>query len=46
MLSMIDELKGTPSLYFPQSFALSDSAMADIVNVCLMRLSAALCGNL
>ena len=35
MLSMIDELKGTPSLYFPRSFALSDSAMADIVNVCL-----------
>lgn len=39
MLSMINELKDTPSLYFPESFGLSDSAMADIVNVCL-KLSA------
>jgi hypothetical protein len=35
MLSMIDELKDTPNLGFPESFGLSDSAMADIVNVCL-----------
>lgn len=35
ILSMIEELKSTPSLYFPRSFSLSDSAMADIVNVCL-----------
>lgn len=36
-LSMIEELKSTPGLYFPRSFSLSDSAMADIdiVNVCL-----------
>ncbi|QEY12876.1 hypothetical protein [Cellvibrio sp. KY-YJ-3] len=36
VLSMIDELKDKPSLDFPQSFCLSDSAMADIVNTCLM----------
>lgn len=35
VLSMIEELKSTPCLYFPRSFSLSDSAMADIVNVCL-----------
>lgn len=39
ILSMIEELKGTPSLYFLGSFGLSDSAMADLVNVCL-KLSA------
>lgn len=39
MLSMIAELKSTPSLYFSKSFSLSDSAMADLVNVCL-KLSA------
>jgi hypothetical protein len=37
IFSMIDELKA--SLYFPQSFSLSDSSLADIVNVCL-KLSA------
>ena len=35
MLSMIAELKSTPSLHFSKSFSLSDSAMADLVNVCL-----------
>ena len=35
MLSMINELKDTPSLYFSRSFGLSDSALADIVNVSL-----------
>lgn len=39
ILSMIEELKSTPSLRFPRSFSLSDSAMADIVNACL-KLSA------
>lgn len=39
MLSMMDELKDMPSLYFPSGFNLSDSAMADLVNVCL-KLSA------
>jgi hypothetical protein len=39
MLSMIEELKGTPSLSFPANFGLSDSATADLVNVCL-KLSA------
>ncbi len=33
--SMTEELKSTPGLYFPRRFSLSDSAMADIVNVCL-----------
>lgn len=39
MLSMMDELKDMPSLYSPSGFNLSDSAMADLVNVCL-KLSA------
>lgn len=39
ILSMVDDLKSTPSLYFPRSFSLSDSSLADIVNVCL-KLSA------
>lgn len=36
---MIEELKGSLSLSFPANFGLSDSATADLVNVCL-KLSA------
>ncbi len=32
---MIDELKRSTILHFPIGFGLSDSAMADTVNVCL-----------